>query len=681
MTSLDHLRRQLARLLQARNTVRGFAAWSAAGTALVWVLVAILVIDLWLEPPALPRLVLLVCGAAAVVWAIRRYTLPLWNERESLEEMALLVDRRHKLDSDLIAALQFESPAAREWGSRKLSGAVIDYVAAASSSLDVFDGFSTVQLWRRGVLCGGSLLLALLAAACFPGHAAAFLQRLCLGGVHYPTQTVLEQIVLNQDEVLTRARHGSQPTSAKAAQARPVDFFIRTSGVIPRPESKPTVQVVSAGDHYVRSKLDLVRLTREQRVQRLTDAVKQIQASLADDGVDISTPWRRQVASFIRLESPALASELEKLTARDGLGPLAEQVATLSAQLAQADEPGAVYSAQIARLGDSVRYQVYLGDAWTDPAHVAMIPLPAVEPQLKITPPAYAAQSEQAGEAGARQFAVLEGSAVELSLSCVNHKPLASAWAILKSTKDAKPTVERFELRATDDKRLAWTFSATASPLAQITGDLQYEIQVLDEDNLSLEHPIRGAIRIKPDRPPLGALEVVHKVVLPSAEPTLTYHASDDYGVAAIRLIVDVERKAGDSPSAARPAVAETGKSSATAPAPGGEAAPSEQKTLVIRGGEPLRGAALPLVGEYKLALAPFSLLKGDRVKLTLEIVDYRGENSAGEPLGKAYQAEPLVLEISDESGVLAAISEADARSEQRLTDLIKRQLGIGESP
>jgi hypothetical protein len=30
---------------------------------------------------------------------------------------------------------------------------------------------------------------------------------------------------------------------------------------------------------------------------------------------------------------------------------------------------------------------------------------------------------------------------------------------------------------------------------------------------------------------------------------------------------------------------------------------------------------------------------------------------------------------------VLAAISEADERSEQRLTDIIKRQLGIGESP
>ena len=68
--------------------------------------------------------------------------------------------------------------------------------------------------------------------------------------------------------------------------------------------------------------------------------------------------------------------------------------------------------------------------------------------------------------------------------------------------------------------------------------------------------------------------------------------------------------------------------------------------------------------------------MKGDRLKLTLEAVDYRGDAP-----GESYLSDPLVLEISDEAGVLAAISEADQRSEQRLTDIIKEQLGIGESP
>ena len=89
----------------------------------------------------------------------------------------------------------------------------------------------------------------------------------------------------------------------------------------------------------------------------------------------------------------------------------------------------------------------------------------------------------------------------------------------------------------------------------------------------------------------------------------------------------------------------------------------------------------MPISGEYRLKLAklPISppLAKGDRIKLVLEVVDYRGDQP-----GVSYYSDPLVLEISDESGVLAAISEGgDPLTDQRLSDLIKRQLGIGESP
>ena len=63
-------------------------------------------------------------------------------------------------------------------------------------------------------------------------------------------------------------------------------------------------------------------------------------------------------------------------------------------------------------------------------------------------------------------------------------------------------------------------------------------------------------------------------------------------------------------------------------------------------------------------------------MRLTLEIQDYRGDQP-----GETFLSDPLYLEISDESGVFAAILEADEKSEQRLTEIIKRQLGIGESP
>jgi hypothetical protein len=52
---------------------------------------------------------------------------------------------------------------------------------------------------------------------------------------------------------------------------------------------------------------------------------------------------------------------------------------------------------------------------------------------------------------------------------------------------------------------------------------------------------------------------------------------------------------------------------------------------------------------QFRLS-APLNLVKGDRVKLTLEAVDFRGEAP-----GESYLSDPLVLEISDEAGVLAA--------------------------
>jgi len=91
---------------------------------------------------------------------------------------------------------------------------------------------------------------------------------------------------------------------------------------------------------------------------------------------------------------------------------------------------------------------------------------------------------------------------------------------------------------------------------------------------------------------------------------------------------------------------------------------------------EPITRSELPLNRRFALNLADFALKKGDRLRLTLEVTDFRGKLA-----GRSSLSEPLLLDISDESGVLAAISEADIRSEQWLTDLINRQMGVGKAP
>ena len=43
-------------------------------------------------------------------------------------------------------------------------------------------------------------------------------------------------------------------------------------------------------------------------------------------------------------------------------------------------------------------------------------------------------------------------------------------------------------------------------------------------------------------------------------------------------------------------------------------------------------------------------------------------------------QSEPIVFQVTDESGILAGLIEADEKSARQLDQIIQRQLGIGEA-
>jgi hypothetical protein len=76
-----------------------------------------------------------------------------------------------------------------------------------------------------------------------------------------------------------------------------------------------------------------------------------------------------------------------------------------------------------------------------------------------------------------------------------------------------------------------------------------------------------------------------------------------------------------------------------------------------------------------RVPLAALGLTKGDQVRVTLKATDYRG---AGK--GQSSTSEPIVLDITDEAGILAALSETDERSAKQLETIIERQLGVGGS-
>ncbi len=376
------------------------------------------------------------------------------------------------------------------------------------------------------------------------------------------------------------------------------------------------------------------------------------------------------------------------------------------------------------KLTTSVGFQIHLGDAWTDPASVRVVPLPRVDVALRVTPPAYTAAGDESLETpkGQRQIAVIENSRVDVLVSA--NKPLASARLVVKNQQ--YPLMR--EESSSSARREIWTLAGD-SPLARITEPLHYVIHVEDEDGLTLDKPIEGYIRLRADNPPKAFADVRTKHVLKTAVANVFYGASDDYGLAELKLRVRVLRTGqNDSPAKefklplAEVAAANNGagarprrvssmlfqlehsfeqKLPQTSPAAPsselvGEFAQrhvtlSREATIPFArpgGGrwmiaDPTHGLDFEIRHEapkfnvyriYPLRLNEFDLQVGDQVRIELAATDYRGESP-----GKTAASEALILTVTDESGFLAASAETDQRSAEQLDAIIR--LGLGDSP
>lgn len=649
MSRLGLLRSHLSQRRQRRSFLRNGSALAALGLAVLWTLAALFVVDWLLQTDPAQRVVLLVLGAIAVGVAFKRYSWPLFGGDISEVQAALQVEREHGIDTDLVAALQFERPEARTWGSALLQTAVIDEVAQQSRGLDACRGLDRGPFLNRSGLFVATAALVTLFAVSFPAYARTFVARLMLSRQHYPSQTHLEQLLVNSRPVLlSGTQHDVSPERVRSAQGREVTFSLHASGRLP---AQANIRLAAEGGEW--RTLELKRLSDDQRLARLREALGQIEAAQNDPGLDVAGPWADSVKTLTRFDAPdaigPLESAAEDRTALASAAAAIRRVVDAWADRSLSDKPNdAVYEGQLPRLVDPIRYRLRAGDAWTELGRIDMIPLPVVEPRFAVTPPAYAHRpTDKPIDPTSRQLAVLEGSRVGVSVVCTNGKPLREVWLVLKGRESPRFPLVPADTKDGADKK-EWTLAAE-TPLDRITEELRFEIQATDSDGLHLESPIRGHVRLRADRPPSGAMKAVHRVVLPSAKPAIEFRAGDDYGIAKLVLHTELER----------------GQDVPDAPAPGAIELSPEQPRLADK---------LPWAGSQRIDLSSWKLAKGDRVRLVLEVLDFRGDAP-----GESFRSEPLVLEISDEAGVLAAIAEADERSEQRLTDIIKQQLGIGD--
>ena len=524
----------------------------------------------------LQRAIAIGIGVGAVIWAYRRYAKPLLSQRETDLDMALMVERQQGIDSDLVAALQFENPDAARWGSTQLERAVIDYVAAFQPRAERARRHSNRAHLSPRASAGGHGSHSRASAAMYPQYALTFFSRLAMSNQHYPTRTMIDEVQVNGTVVAASDR------SIRAGYGQPIDFAIRLSGESPGDVRRVDLRSVASG---------------------------------------VSQPVE-----------------------------LAQAMKSANGQM--------VFKGELPQLVDSLEFEVHAGDAWTEPTKLEVVPLPVIEPKLTATPPAYArsaALAEQDKSAGSRQLSVLEGSRVDLEINCENKSLAAATLSVLTTEFDAdkKPVTSKkdYPLEKQDADAHRWTLTATDTPLAHIDSLLRYEIQVTDADGLRLPHPLEGSIRIKADRPPTVMASVDVQYFLPTTGvPEINYSANDDYGISALRMYVEVIHQGGSPDTSAEPI-------------------PIPKQKLT----KPVLKPNLPLTGTYRLALDQFKLVKGDQVRLIVEATDYRGDLP-----GKSTKSDPVVLQITDEGGIMAALSETDRHAYDQMNVLIQRQTQTG---
>ena len=559
MTKLAKLHARLRRLKRRRQNLRWGTGYSALVIAVLWVLVGTFLAD-WLFHMNRPqRVVLLVIGAGIVVWAFRRYTRPWLGAHESEVDMAIMVERQKHIDSDLVAALQFESPEAPTWGSVELEDAVIDNTARLSSRLDVTEALPRTPLARRTKILLVTAALVAAGIGFYPDYAATFLGRLLLGSEHYPTATIIETVKINGREVDL----DGQPHAV--VEGQPVRFEVTCSGRLP---------------HTGRADLEIL-----------------------------------------------------------GGG------AGTTIVLDPTDEDHTVFAGELARLADPVRYQVFLGDAWTDPAELMVVRLPTIEVTLDVTPPDYAAGPEATSgpQTGLRQISVIEGSQVRVRIAA--DKLLKKA--VLSIDEVEYPMTHQTD-RESEGGGDSWVLEPGQSPLAAVIEPIRYSIEVTDVHDLQLGDPVKGVIRIKADRRPRVTAGILTEYILPTARPTVAYEVWDDYGVARVSILRQVVHEDGQT---------EEDEAELYKLADG--AKPETMKQAVQR-----------------LDLGGLKLVKGDQLRITVCGTDYRGPRQ-----GKTGFSEPLVFQVTDVAGILAAISEADKQSARELKEMIRRQINVGEEP
>jgi hypothetical protein len=559
MSALQSLRHRLAWLRTRRTVSRCQVGIARVLLATTLALIGLFAADFVFRLAVFPRGILV---AAVGIWLLRlavREGIRAIGRRESLIDVALLLEQHHRLDGDLVAALQFESPASGRWGSQQLQAAVVGVAADLAEGLEVREAIPRQEARRETGRALAAVFGLVVVAMLFSSHAGVFWNRMLLQEVNYPSRTRIVSVTVNGQSV-------DHNGSCEVIEGESATFEIQAAGRTPQ-NGELLLTGQSTGD------------------------------------------------------STAL-------------------------MLQRSDRSSAAYDVAGPKLDEPASFSVHLGDAETFRATIGLIRRPIVELTIEASPPEYARESIGKTAQQEHYTQVLEGSAVSFALRSTNDKPLAAVEFTLISDQ---ATTDVFFAKQ-DATGILWHVDASAAPLNRVEKGFRFRVQVTDEDGLAPRNAIQGAVRVQSDRLPTVSLASLHRAVLPTAKPVVEFQVSDDFGIR--QLMLRLQHLSARKPDDDTP----------------------DNAVLLIElplADVPTRTTHRPHVGEHRLDFSRFELAKGDRVMVSLEAIDYRGDGP-----GKSMASEPIELQITDEQGVLEAILAADAEAERMMTEVIDGELG-----
>jgi hypothetical protein len=511
--ALASLSNRIAALHQRRRTLRQWTGLAASGLAALCLLMGLYVLDRVFDFTRLQRAAVVIASLGLFAWVFRRWTWPWMQSTETPGDVVVLVERRCRVDTDYIAALQFDKlgssvdsaaiDIAGTYGDRALRSAVISRAVELDPHPSAFDEPASPELRRRRAGLIFAAAAALVVFGVSPQSTAIFLQRLLFADVPYLTKTRITELRINDTVVAANGRGYAEVRVAAGATAR---FAVRVEGVAPE-----------SGVAWLRGVNGVVAPLTLQRVKTEPTAAENPTATNNPTGA----------------ETPAAAEKLATKNPAAAENPAAETFD---------------FTGETTALSESLTYELVMGDDRRTASRIVVAPLPVVTMSLRGVLPAGARRREGTPleSVGSRMLLVEEGTAVTVHVQGEN-KPLSRVTVRIGDAE--------FAARATDQERRQWELPPSVPPLDAVFEPVSFRVVVIDDDALSPTGPLQGEIRIRPDAPPRVVAAAVTTKVLPKAKPVLGYGASDDVGLTQLRVRWKIQRSG--SPPAGVPSEGE----------------------------------------------------------------------------------------------------------------------------